>query len=217
MKSIAYIDLEVHPKNSAILDMGGINGAGAVFHSKSIAAFANFLRGADYLCGHNIIKHDLKYMRPILENFRIATEKVIDTLYLSALLFPKKPYHALVKDEKLQTDELNNPLNDSIKVKELFADEVMAFNHLEGSMKQIFYALLQDQKEFRSFFQYLGYEARVEPVSLIKKHFASEICERADMRTLIDEYPVELAYALAVINVKDRLSVTPPWILKAFR
>jgi len=216
MKSIAYIDLEVHPKNGAILDIGGINGAGAVFHSKSIAAFVNFLRGADYLCGHNIIKHDLKYLRPILENYGIATEKVIDTLYLSALLFPKKPYHALVKDEKLQTDELNNPLNDSIKVKELFADEVMAFNHLEDSMKQIFYVLLQDQKEFRFFFQYLGYEARVEePVSLIKKHFASEICERVDLRTLIDEYPVELAYALAVINVKDRLSVTPPWILKS--
>ncbi|MBS3974143.1 MAG: hypothetical protein KGZ89_04675, partial [Actinobacteria bacterium] len=76
MKSIAYIDLEVQPNNGAILDMGGINDAGAVFHSKSIAAFVNFLRGADYLCGHNIIKHDLKYLRPILENYGIATEKV---------------------------------------------------------------------------------------------------------------------------------------------
>lgn len=217
MKSIAYIDLEVHPKNGAILDIGGINDAGNVFHSKSIAAFVNFLKDADYLCGHNIIKHDLKYMQPILDNSGIATENAIDTLYLSALLFPRKPYHALVKDEKLQTDELNNPLNDSIKVKELFADEVLAFNHMEDSLKQIFYALLQDQKEFRSFFQYLGYEARIEePVSLIKKHFDSEVCEYADLRTCITEYPVELAFALAVINIKDRFSVTPPWILKNY-
>ncbi|MBS4029859.1 MAG: RecQ family ATP-dependent DNA helicase [Clostridiales bacterium] len=216
MKSIAYIDLEVHPKNGAILDIGGINDAGDIFHSKSIAGFVDFLRDADCLCGHNIIKHDLKYIQPTLENSGIATENVIDTLYLSALLFPRKPYHALVKDEKLQTDELNNPVNDSIKVKELFADEVMAFNHLEDSLKQIFYALLQNQKEFRSFFQYLGYEAMVEPVLLIKKHFVSEICESADLRTLIEEYPVELAFALAVINVKDRFSVTPPWILKNY-
>ena len=124
MKSIAYIDLEVQPKNGAILDIGGINDAGTVFHSKSIANFVNFLRGADYLCGHNIIKHDMKYLKPILDNYGITTENVIDTLYLSALLFPKKPYHALVKDEKLQADELNNPLNDSIKVKDLFADEI---------------------------------------------------------------------------------------------
>ena len=216
MKSIAYIDLEVQPKNGAILDIGGINDAGTVFHSKSIANFVNFLRGADYLCGHNIIKHDMKYLKPILDNYGITTENVIDTLYLSALLFPKKPYHALVKDEKLQADELNNPLNDSIKVKDLFADEILAFNHLEDSLKQIFLLLLQDQKEFRSFFQYLGYETRVEePVSFIKKHFVSEICENADFSTFITEQPVALAFALAVINVKDRLSVTPPWILKS--
>lgn len=217
MKSIAYIDLEVHPKNGAILDIGGINDAGNVFHSKSIANFVNFLRGADYLCGHNIIKHDLKYIQRILENAGVATENVIDTLYLSALLFPRKPYHALVKDEKLQTDELNNPVNDSKKVQDLFADEVMAFNRLEDSLKQIFFLLLKDQREFRSFFQYLGYAAREkELVLLIKKHFVAEICDHADFRTLIDEHPVQLAFALAVINVKDRFSVTPPWILKSY-
>ncbi|EEG79132.1 RecQ family ATP-dependent DNA helicase [Dethiobacter alkaliphilus] len=217
MKSIAYIDLEVQPRTGAILDIGGINDAGNVFHSKSMAGFISFLKSADYLCGHNIIKHDLKYIQSALENSGISTDNVIDTLYLSALLFPKKPYHALVKDEKLQTDELNNPVNDSIKVKELFADEVMAFNSLEEPLKQIFYLLLQDQKEFRSFFTYLGYEAVVEePVLLIKKHFASEICGDVDLSTLIAEYPVALAFALAVINVKDRFSVTPPWILKNY-
>ncbi|MCW3490221.1 RecQ family ATP-dependent DNA helicase [Dethiobacter alkaliphilus] len=217
MRSIAYIDLEVQPRTGAILDIGGINDAGNVFHSKSMAGFINYLKSADYLCGHNIIKHDLKYIQSALENSGIATENVIDTLYLSALLFPKKPYHALVKDEKLQTDELNNPVNDSKKVKELFADEVVAFKYLEEPLKQIYYLLLQDQKEFRFFFKYLGYEAVVEePVLLIKKHFASEICEHADFRTFIEEHPVELAFALAVINVKDRFSVTPPWILKNY-
>lgn len=42
-------------------------------------------------------------------------EIAIDTLCLSPLLFPMRPYHALIKDDKLQSDSLNNPLNDSIK------------------------------------------------------------------------------------------------------
>ena len=59
----------------------------------------------------------------------------IDTLYLSPLLFPHRPYHALLKDDKLQTDELNNPLNDSIKAMQLFYDEVNAFHALLPSMR----------------------------------------------------------------------------------
>lgn len=217
MKSIAYIDLEVHPKSGAILDMGGINNAGNVFHSKTVANFVSFIKDVDYLCGHNITRHDLKYIQPILENYGIAAEKVIDTLFLSALLFPRKPYHALVKDEKLQTDELNNPLNDSIKVKELFADEVLAFSSLEEPLKRIFYLLLREQQEFRYFFQYVGYETGEEDlVSLIRNHFAAEICEDAKFSVYIDKHPVALAYALAVINAKDRFSVTPPWILKNY-
>jgi ATP-dependent DNA helicase RecQ len=38
----------------------------------------------------------------------------IDTLPLSPLLFPKKPYHRLIKDDKLFSDQLNNPINDAI-------------------------------------------------------------------------------------------------------
>ena len=52
----------------------------------------------------------------------------IDTLSLSPLLFPSKPYHALVKDDKLQVDELNNPLNDAIKARDLFFDELKLFH-----------------------------------------------------------------------------------------
>lgn len=151
MKSIAFIDLEVQPLKGTILDIGSIKNTGSVFHSKSIADFVTFIKGTDYLCGHNIIKHDLKYIQQTLRNAGIDSENVIDTLYLSALLFPRKPYHALVKDEKLQIDELNNPVNDAIKAKDLFLDEVSAFHNLEESLKHVFYLLLQDQKEFWAF------------------------------------------------------------------
>ena len=40
------------------------------------------------------------------------------------ILFPARPYHHLLKDDKLQTESLSNPLNDSIKAQELFLSEV---------------------------------------------------------------------------------------------
>ena len=123
MKPIAFIDIEVQPKTDAILDIGAVTKTGSIFHAKSTAELSTFLQTVDYLCGHNIIKHDLKYLRPLMGETVIDTKQLIDTLYLSALLFPRKPYHALVKDEKLLTYELNNPVNDALKAKELFFDE----------------------------------------------------------------------------------------------
>lgn len=218
MKSIAFVDLEVHPHKGTILDIGSIKDTGSIFHAKSLVDFTIFLKGAGYLCGHNIIKHDLKYIKRTIENTGgILSDNTIDTLYLSALLFPRKPYHALVKDEKLQTDEMNNPLSDAKKVKALFLDEVAAFQQLEDPLKRIFFLLLQDQKEFQAFFRYIDYRAAaLDLEALIKEHFAAEICANADLRNINQEHPVALAFALAVINVRDRFSVTPPWILKNY-
>ncbi len=70
----------------------------------------------DYIGGHNIMKHDLTYLAPLYKKVGCRLPQIIiDTLYLSPLLFPERPYHRLLKDDKLLTDSLNNPLNDSIK------------------------------------------------------------------------------------------------------
>ena len=141
----------------------------------------------------------------------IDTKQLIDTLYLSALLFPRKPYHALVKDEKLLTYELNNPVNDALKAKELFFDEVKAFHELTDSLQQIFFLLLREQQEFKGFFHYIDYQTPlVDPVPLIKEHFAGQICEHADLDKLIKQYPTALAYCLALINVNDRFPLLRP-------
>lgn len=103
--------------------------------------------GADFLCGHNIIRHDLSYLRNALQGKRSdllpGNHKVIDTLFWSPLMFPQRPYPKLVKDDKLQTGELNNPLNDAIKARDLFYDEDAAFRALPHPLKRIYYALLR--------------------------------------------------------------------------
>ncbi|MFA7445015.1 MAG: RecQ family ATP-dependent DNA helicase [Flavobacteriaceae bacterium] len=76
---------------------------------------------------------------------------------------------------------------------------------------------MNDKKEFHSFFQFIKYqsnEANLE--KLIREKFHSEICEQAVFTKIISEHPVELAYCLALINCRNRYSITPPWVLKNY-
>ena len=209
-KAIVFIDSEIKKENHKIIDLGAVNESGEQFHSANLFAFTQFLQGNTYLCGHNLVHHDLKFLGRSMD----LNEYVpIDTLYLSPLLFSEKPYHKLLKDDKLQTEELNNPLNDAIKDKDLFYDEVNAFQALPNFLKHIFCALLFQFPEFRGFFQYNGFRPYPLFDFHIKTAFTGKICENADIENLIRERPVELAYALALINVGDKESLTPPWVL----
>ena len=133
---IAFIDTEVNPQTKKVADYGAVREDGAVLHSHSKADFDAFVSKCDTVCGHNIINHDLKYTA------LRGNPTIVDTLFLSPLLFPKRPYHHLVKDDKLQVDELNNPVNDSMKAHDLLNDEVAAWNQLSADRQEIYYQLL---------------------------------------------------------------------------
>ncbi|MCD7926515.1 MAG: RecQ family ATP-dependent DNA helicase [Bacteroides sp.] len=53
-------------------------------------------------------------------------------------------------------------------------------------------------------------------MDILSDRFYGEICESAPLADLVEHYPLELAYTLALINCKDRYSITPPWVLHAF-
>lgn len=217
MNSIAFVDTEIEPKSRKVLDIGSVKGDGNTFHSTSIADFVAFLNGTQFICGHNILKHDLQYIHKAVNDAKIDFANIIDTLYLSPLLFPAKPYHALLKDDKLQTEDTNNPLNDSIKARDLFFDEVSVFHKTDEKLKQIFYLLLKEKKEFSSFFRFIQYtSSETQTEKLIREMFDSGICKHADLAKIISEHSVELAYCLALISCNNRYSITPPWVLKNF-
>lgn len=62
MNSIAFVDTEIEPKSKKILDIGSIKGDGSLFHKTSIAEFIQFLNGVQFICGHNFLNHDIKYI-----------------------------------------------------------------------------------------------------------------------------------------------------------
>jgi ATP-dependent DNA helicase RecQ len=134
MPLIAYFDIEANPENQQILDIGAVLSDGSTFHQNRPIEFAAFVKAADFLCGHNILAHDLTYLQKQFGDREWGKDRAIDTLLLSPLLFPGKPYHHLVKDDKLQTDELNNPVNDARKAQRLLDDEIAAFHQLPPSL-----------------------------------------------------------------------------------
>lgn len=221
MNSIAFIDTEIEPKSRKILDIGSVKGDGSTFHKTSVAEFILFLNGTQFICGHNIFNHDIKYIGKALSDAGVNSANIIDTLFLSPLLFPTKPYHALLKDDKLQSEDSNNPLNDSIKTRDLFNDEVAAFKQTDETLKQIFYLLLKNKKEFHSFFRFIAYtSASTDIEKLIRQKFENEICEQVDIAKIISEHPIELAYCLSLVSSfiehKKIHSITPPWVLKNY-
>jgi ATP-dependent DNA helicase RecQ len=215
---IAFFDLEINSKN-VIVDIGCIKSDDLSFHGGSVHAFMDFVNNAAFLCGHNVHDHDLKHLHSYLGITSFGSTDTIDTLYLSPLLFPTRPYHKLLKDDKLQVEELNNPLNDSIKARDLFYDEVAAFQALDKSLQTIYFNLLYRHKEFAAFFRFLELSTEVSSRALeqmIRTYFTNSVCSQANIYQLIVDSPVSLAYTLALIKSTDRYSITPPWVLHRF-
>ncbi len=210
MKRIGFIDIEVSEADHKAYDFGAVTGNVNKLHTHSLHELYSFVENFEYVCGHNIINHDAKYIQ--------LPEKIkyIDTLYLSPLMFPNKPYHALLKDDKLQTDELNNPLNDALKARELFYDEVNAFAALDEKLKMIYYMLLKNNPFFSGFFEYLNYSVQGELGTAILTRFEGDICENAPIVSMISETPVELAYCLAMVSATEKHSLVPRWVLMNF-
>lgn len=77
----AFVDLEVGD-NGKVHDIGALRYDDAVYHGVSKTELNDFLSGVDYICGHNIIHHDLKYLHSVA----MTDKHVVDTLYVSPLL-----------------------------------------------------------------------------------------------------------------------------------
>ena len=206
----AIVDVEVGLKDHKIHDIGALRHDDTTFHKTSKEKLFTFLNDIDYICGHNIIHHDAQY----LFSDKACRWILVDTLYVSPLLFPERPYHRLVKDDKLISEQMNNPVNDCKKAKDLLLDEIVCWNSLPKEKRILFASLLKDKKEFEGFLSMVSAEYINEGIpELIKELYTGKICQHADLDMLIKQYPCGLAYALALIETTDYRSITPGWVL----
>ena len=207
----AFVDVEVGLKDKRIHDIGILRWDGAKYHSADKRAAISFLEDVDFVCGHNVIHHDMKY----LLGDETQRWTLVDTLYMSPLLFPERPYHHLLKDDKLMNEQMNNPVNDCEKACDLLMDEIAKWKALPVAQRFIYATLLRDVPEFAGFLAMVDAEVCDETtlVEHIYTAYDGRICRHADLAAIIEQQPVELAFALALISTTERNSITPPWVL----
>lgn len=218
MNNILFFDLEYDRHAKKIADIGGLLN-GTTFHKKSMHEFERFAEAADYVCGHNIVDHDIPVLMEHGIDYRFHQKESIDTLYLSALLFAEKPYHSLIKDYGLFDGKVyhNDPLSDSNLAFRLFMDEVNAFYELSKDMQKIYYLLLRNRDGFKGFFKVIGYSCEDQNAGeLIHRYFESRICRNAEIESIAINAPEECAYACALLNTQNRESVFPLWVSQKF-
>ncbi|MEO1263818.1 MAG: RecQ family ATP-dependent DNA helicase, partial [Bacteroidota bacterium] len=218
---IFYFDLEVDPKSNKVLEYGAVLN-GQTYRGRDFRRFESLFQPSKIICGHNIINHDLPILKQLNLPILLFEKLTIDTLFLSVLLFPKKPYHRLVKNYQLNGKELNNPLADAQLTKELLEDLLVAFHKLPEHLKTIYYSLLKDIPGFNGFFRQI-FSERInvihkpeQIVEFVKEHFTGMLCDDVSLLDIIQIAPIESSFALSIISVDDKDSLLPPWIKHQF-
>ena len=96
----------------------------------ALAALDAFASPATFVFGHNILWHDLPWLRKHAPHLAIHQKPAVDTLVLSAIAFAEHPYHALLKDYKLVRDAVNDPVADARIAARLLTDAVQRLREL---------------------------------------------------------------------------------------
>lgn len=238
-KNILSIDFETGPGGD-LYHLGAVF-KGKVFERKEIKnskkaleALGEFARQAEYILGHNIVKHDLPVARAILPEAGFLNLPVIDTLYLSPLAFPENPYHRLIKDYKLVKTSKNNPVADARLAQAVFEDQVAAFSAMGQQQPRLvdFYAFAFDNKgagneegalggNFDLFYSLSGRTPTAQEAKTIFRDLTREKVCATGLEKIWDRLthkgkPSVLAYVLSWILVAGGNSIIPPWVRHQF-
>ncbi len=219
-------DLEVTLRGK-IQKIGAVRGEEVLLRtngsSRSLEDLAQFSRGASVVVGHNLLGHDLEYLRAVQPNHPILDLPVVDTLQLSPLCFPENPYHRLVKDYKLVKDSLSDPVADARLAGQLFQDEISILKKWGETSPDLasFYRFCLPSKGFELLFEELGIPSTSPQVA--QKFFCNAITELTCKEALSDfveqHFPPGLAHAyiLAWLLVAGSNSVLPHWVRHEYK
>lgn len=222
------LDLEVRSDNTIIK-------LGAVFQDQEFSLKGRFRKSeipalmdpladkADFVLGHNLLQHDLPILKQQFPELRLNRLPVIDTLFLSPLAFPGNPYHHLVKDYKLMSTGVNDPVLDARNAATLFRDQVDVFETLKSANYPLlrFYSWALTES-MNSFFQTLETEplTDADARAVFAETAAGLACATAAgdwgqrLAGLKDREAA--AYTLAWLRVAGANSVLPPWVRYQF-
>lgn len=207
MNEIIFIDTEIGKNDKKLYEFG------AVFKDDSIKT--NEILKADFflkkhsfkfVCGHNFIDHDGIYLSSTILNDNLKDKNIIDTLFLSMLLFPNKKTHKLLKPYKTTLNIQNNPLGDAFQTKALFELLDAKFNSLNNEIKQVFVDLLYENKYFNGYFVYKNLEPK--EIDIYKTIQNDVKCKEDDILLLANTMPIELAFIISFLYTNRKAAIS---------
>ncbi len=213
MQNILFLDIETD-RNGKPTDFGAVYN-GQELHEKHTAQLEQWIAAANYICGHNIIAHDIPELKKLLGTDLFEGKTYIDTLLWSPLLFAQNPYHKLVKGYKIVNDgEVNNPLSDCKLTRNLLIDELNAFDKLAAADQQVFYQLLGDSSSFNVFFEFVNLknDTHTNYPIVFKTLLENQVCSFTDFSIYERQHPIDLAYGFALLRLGNEDSILPVWV-----
>ncbi|TVR49749.1 MAG: RecQ family ATP-dependent DNA helicase [Puniceicoccaceae bacterium] len=231
-----FLDLEVDAEGR--VHQAATLGLESADHARNTRTVRELLRRLDQdladhtlLCGHNLLDHDLPVIAARFPELRrLRSFPVLDSLFLSPLAFPKKPYHALVKD-KLLASQSNDPLADCRASAAVLTDAIRVFqtraieqpHHLGAVFTLLLHGHWPEQahRGLRLLAGVLGVDCG-QPLDEAFLHRLLQLCGTEACSTHLHETWAEarrdpevataLAYLLAWLPVAGSDSILPPWI-----
>ncbi len=230
------LDLEVGKGDSRIHAFAGVRadtGRRFVFTggnlATALAKLDDLANGASFVLGHNLIAFDLPHLSAAKPDLRLLKLPTIDTLRLSPLVFPRNPYHHLVKhyqDAGLKRGQLNDPYLDARLALEVFDDQRRALREAAPDLLAAWHWLSTPEPEGKDraldnfFFELRGSRrpSDTEALAVIGKRLAGIACATHGRQVTAEAATSgwALAYALAWLSVAGGNSVISPWVRHQF-
>ncbi|GAL00783.1 ATP-dependent DNA helicase RecQ [Nonlabens ulvanivorans] len=215
MQNVLFLDIETNPKSKSV-DYGAVFN-GQELHARNTAKLEQWIKEAKYICGHNIIAHDIPELIKKLGSSIFQNKKYVDTLLWSPLLFVKRPNHKLTKGYRIvNPSEVNNPLSDCKLTEDYLIKELNRFNDLSDAEKSIYYTLLKDQPSFNAFFDLVGFSNNDVEKTSIDELLRKTVCSNVRLERFIEKNSIELSYVFTLLKLGDKDAVLPPWVQHKF-
>ena len=243
--AVLIIDLEVNPKTDAVFKLGAYRPDLELGYERAVRNVKGFreallemeylANGAHWLMGHNILAHDLRYLKEAAPDLPWLSLPVLDTLRLSPLAFPQNPYHRLIKNHKIISSSLNSPEADCRACWQLFQDQCAAFGNLKTRHPETYgvYSGLFGALPYRvadgivipgTQTQHNAYALIPHIWNMVQDEVETgrlKVCKTRFTRLMREdihrpELYIPLAYALSWLSVSGGNSVLAPWVRHQF-
>ncbi len=212
-----FFDLEYNPETGKVREYGFVLGEEKV-RARDPARLEDAAARAPYIVGHNILRHDAPILR---EYFSIdfPNVKVLDTLMLSSLFFPRKPYHRLRKEYLRDDGSPSDPLADAELCRQVLLDCLEKWKTFPWELRYLLFQFLRDEPGFAPFFLLVetpGAEDLRAKVPKIREWFLERyqnvICLRQDFQNEWVAYRAEWCFLLTLFYEDGPSDFVPYWV-----